>query len=89
MGLANRVVPDGQALAAAIELARQIAAHPQECLRNDRASVLGQHGEPLRAAHWRRSSRSGTRRSRPASPCAALADSSPVPAGTAAPPERD
>jgi enoyl-CoA hydratase len=50
MGLANRVVPDGTALAAAIELARQIAAHPPHCVRNDRASVLQQHGLPMRDA---------------------------------------
>ena len=42
MGLANRVVPDGQALSAAKELARQIAAFPQGCLRNDRRSALEQ-----------------------------------------------
>ena len=47
LGLANRVVPAGQALPAAIALARQIAAFPQHCLRNDRASVLAQHGLPL------------------------------------------
>ncbi len=41
-GLANRVVPDGEALAAALELAHQIATFPQTCLRNDRASLLGQ-----------------------------------------------
>ncbi len=40
MGLANRVVPAGEALAAAEALARQIAAFPQQCLRNDRESVL-------------------------------------------------
>jgi len=39
MGLANRVVPRGQARAAAEELARQIAAFPQTCMRNDRASA--------------------------------------------------
>jgi enoyl-CoA hydratase len=50
LGLANRVVPAGQALAAARELARQIAAFPQQCLRNDRASVLAQHGLPMREA---------------------------------------
>lgn len=50
LGLANRVVPDGEALATAIELARQIAAFPQRCLRNDRASVQAQHGLPLREA---------------------------------------
>jgi enoyl-CoA hydratase len=42
IGLANRVVPDGQALAAAIELAGQIAAFPQTCVRNDRRSALEQ-----------------------------------------------
>jgi enoyl-CoA hydratase len=44
MGLANRVVPAGQALAASQELARQLAALPQTCLRNDRLSVLEQDG---------------------------------------------
>jgi enoyl-CoA hydratase len=43
-GLANRVVPAGQALAAAQELARQLAAFPQVCLRSDRASVLDAEG---------------------------------------------
>jgi len=42
MGLANRVVPKGQALAAALELAAQLSAFPQTCLRNDRASALAQ-----------------------------------------------
>ncbi len=50
LGLANRVVPAGEALHAALELARQIAAFPQQCLRNDRASVAAQHGLPLRDA---------------------------------------
>jgi enoyl-CoA hydratase len=44
LGLANRVVPDGEALRAAIEIARQLAAFPQQCMRNDRASVRAQHG---------------------------------------------
>jgi enoyl-CoA hydratase len=39
-GLVNRVVPRGQALAAAQELAAQIAALPQNCLRSDRMSAL-------------------------------------------------
>lgn len=39
MGLANRVVPPGQALDAAIELAREIARFPQETVRSDRAAV--------------------------------------------------
>lgn len=44
MGLANRVVPAGEALAAAQALAAEIAAFPQVCLRSDRGSVLDQHG---------------------------------------------
>ena len=44
IGLANRVVPVGQALAAARELAAQLASFPQVCLRSDRASVLDQEG---------------------------------------------
>ena len=50
IGLANRKVPAGQALRVALELAEQIAGFPQQCLRNDRASVLAQHGLPLREA---------------------------------------
>ncbi|WP_306252705.1 crotonase/enoyl-CoA hydratase family protein [Parvularcula sp. IMCC14364] len=41
-GLANRLVPDGQALASALELAQDIAAFPQRCLRNDRQSMYEQ-----------------------------------------------
>jgi enoyl-CoA hydratase len=41
-GLVNRVVEDGAALAAARELAAQIAAFPQACLRADRASATAQ-----------------------------------------------
>ncbi|MFC5062383.1 crotonase/enoyl-CoA hydratase family protein [Actinomycetospora atypica] len=44
MGLANRVVPAGEALSAAQALARDLAAFPQVCLRSDRASVLDQEG---------------------------------------------
>ncbi len=47
MGLANRVVDDGQALQAAIELAEQLAALPQTCLRNDRRSAYEQFGMGL------------------------------------------
>ncbi|XP_059182522.1 enoyl-CoA hydratase EchA19 [Centropristis striata] len=39
-GLANRVVPDGQALPAALQLAEQISAFPQQCLRADRSSAM-------------------------------------------------
>lgn len=41
-GLVNRIVDDGQALAAACELAETLAEMPQQCLRNDRMSVLTQ-----------------------------------------------
>ena len=44
IGLANRVVPAGQALTAAVELAEQLAAFPQTCLRYDRLSARAQHG---------------------------------------------
>lgn len=39
IGLVDRVVPRGEALAQAQALARQIAAFPQTCLRSDRAAV--------------------------------------------------
>jgi enoyl-CoA hydratase len=44
IGLANRVVPAGEALAAAQELAAELASFPQICLRSDRASMLDQEG---------------------------------------------
>ncbi len=44
MGLANRVAPSGKALDAAIELANQIARHPQRCMRSDRRSAIEQWG---------------------------------------------
>lgn len=44
LGLANRVVPPGQALAASLALAHQLAALPQVCLRSDRMSALEQWG---------------------------------------------
>lgn len=44
IGLVNRVVPPGQALAAAQRLAADLAAFPQTCLRQDRASLLEQDG---------------------------------------------
>jgi enoyl-CoA hydratase len=50
MGLANRVVPDGQALTAALDLAHQIAAFPQRCMNADRASALAQWDWPLDVA---------------------------------------
>lgn len=42
MGLANRVVPTGTSLEAAVELAEQIAQFPQICMRNDRRSAYDQ-----------------------------------------------
>jgi enoyl-CoA hydratase/carnithine racemase len=39
IGFVNRVVPDGEALPAAVELAAQIAAFPWRCVVNDRRSV--------------------------------------------------
>ncbi|MFF9649453.1 crotonase/enoyl-CoA hydratase family protein [Streptomyces sp. NPDC014622] len=44
VGLANRIVPPGEARRAAERLAREIAAFPQLCLRHDRLSVREQHG---------------------------------------------
>lgn len=42
MGLANRLVEKGKALEAALELANQIAAFPQNCMRSDRLSAYEQ-----------------------------------------------
>ena len=42
MGLANRVVPVGESLTVAHQLAEQIAAFPQLCMRADRASAIAQ-----------------------------------------------
>ena len=50
MGLANRVVPPGQARAEAEALARQIAAFPQACMKADRHSAYAQWDLPLEAA---------------------------------------
>ncbi|RCW39689.1 enoyl-CoA hydratase [Halopolyspora algeriensis] len=44
MGLVNRVVPVGREREAAEQLAEDIAAFPQTCLRHDRLSLLEQHG---------------------------------------------
>ncbi|MEC9466272.1 MAG: crotonase/enoyl-CoA hydratase family protein [Myxococcota bacterium] len=50
MGLVNRVVPPGQAVTHAMEMAEDLANFPQACLRADRASVLAQAGLPLEEA---------------------------------------
>ncbi len=47
LGLANRVVKDGQALDVALEMARQIAEFPQICLRSDRLSAIEQWDLPV------------------------------------------
>jgi enoyl-CoA hydratase len=60
MGLANRVVPRGQAREAALALARQLAAFPQATMLADRESAYVQWDLPLRAAlhqEWERGKR--------------------------------
>lgn len=47
MGLANRVVPAGQARAAAEALAAEIARSPQTTMRNDRRSAYESMGRSL------------------------------------------
>jgi len=42
IGLANRLVPRGEARAQAIALAQELARFPQGCLRNDKRSALRQ-----------------------------------------------
>ena len=50
MGLANRLVPKGRALAEAVELAHALARFPQRCLRSDRQSLYEQWDLPLEQA---------------------------------------
>lgn len=50
MGLANRLVPKGQALQAALALASELARFPQECLRSDRLSSYEQCSLSLQEA---------------------------------------
>jgi len=50
MGLANRVVDPGAAVASAVELGKQLAAFPQRCMRADRQSVYEQWSMPLSSA---------------------------------------
>ena len=47
MGLATQVVPQGEALSRAVELAHTLAGFPPECLRNDRRAVYEGLGLPL------------------------------------------
>lgn len=50
MGVANRLVPPGQALQAALALANDLARFPQQCLRADRLSSYEQWSLPLHVA---------------------------------------
>jgi enoyl-CoA hydratase len=50
MGLVNRLVEKGEALAVARELAAQIAAFPQRCVRSDRMSAYEGWTMPLEEA---------------------------------------
>ena len=50
MGLVNRVVANGTAKKAAMELAHQIAVFPQICLRGDRLSAIEQFDLPFEKA---------------------------------------
>ncbi len=57
MGLANRVVPAGQAREAALALARQLSGFPQATMRADRESAYAQWDLPLGEAlqqEWQR-----------------------------------
>jgi enoyl-CoA hydratase len=47
MGLANRLVAPGTTLAAAVDLARQLAGFPQRCLRSDRLASYEQAAHDL------------------------------------------
>lgn len=44
MGIVNRLVPSGEALVAAVELANELASKPQVSLRGDRTSAYEQWG---------------------------------------------
>lgn len=50
MGLANYIAKPGQtALEKALEVAKVLCSHPQECMRNDRLSAMGSPEEERRA----------------------------------------
>ncbi|QJW85108.1 crotonase/enoyl-CoA hydratase family protein [Ramlibacter terrae] len=58
IGLANRVVPHGGALEAAVALAQQLAKFPQATMRADRMNAYDQWDKPLAEAlhgEWERS----------------------------------
>jgi enoyl-CoA hydratase len=50
IGLANRIVPNGESRAHAERLAHQLAGFPQTCMRQDRLSLLEQDGLDEQAA---------------------------------------
>ncbi|WP_425045047.1 crotonase/enoyl-CoA hydratase family protein [Primorskyibacter sp. S87] len=50
IGLAEQVVPHGEARAAAEAMAREIARFPQEAVRADRRSIIETRGMPVREA---------------------------------------
>lgn len=50
MGVANRLVPPGKALQAALALANDLARFPQQCMRSDRLSSYEQWSLPLNEA---------------------------------------
>ena len=58
MGLANRLVPPGEALQAAIALANDLARFPQLCLRSDRLSSYEQWSLTTEEA-WHNEARRG------------------------------
>ena len=47
IGLCEKVVPDGQALAAAQAMALEIGRFPQDCVRADLLSIRRQYGLPI------------------------------------------
>ena len=49
-GLANRLVPKGTALEAAVALAEELARFPQLCMQTDRMSAIRQWGLPIEDA---------------------------------------
>ena len=50
MGLANRVVPEGEVLQEAEKLTMEISCFPQKCMRQDRLSLKQQEGMNLKEA---------------------------------------
>jgi enoyl-CoA hydratase len=57
MGFVQEIVPQGQALTRAMELAERIAAYPQASLVADRTSALEGLGLPLREGLYREADR--------------------------------